>query len=142
MTIEELKTKYSEEELSNFPGDKKLRYEMFAPLFNNLYEQKVIYCEKVLGIVRLDEITITPDLFKATAVPDRCVVRNNDLDDIFMELPKWTFSANWDWMRLIDESINVPYANWTIWTDPKLVKVVEKLCHDKDYDEALGYFFY
>ena len=141
MTIQELKAKYTEDELSLFPGDKKLRYEIFSPLFNNLYESKLIYYEKVIGIVKVKDLVMTPELLKVTVAPDQCIIRNNQFDSIFSELPDWTFSASWDWIRLIDHSLNVPYANWTVWTEPELVKVIEQLCLDKDYEEALSYFF-
>ena len=142
MTIQELKARYTEDELSRFPGDKKLRWEMFAPLFQNLHEQKVIYYEKVLGIVKMEDLIITPDRFEATAIPHLCIIRKNEFDELFDDLPNGTFSSSWDWMRLLDdESINVPYANWTVWTDPDLVKEVERLCKSEKFNEALRLFF-
>ncbi|WP_420577505.1 hypothetical protein [Ekhidna sp.] len=140
-TIQELKAKYTEDELSSFPGDKKLRYEIFSPLFENLYEEKVIYYEKIIGIVRIEDLTMTPDSFQAKAIPHQCIERNKGLDDLFDQLETWTFGSSWDHIRLIDHSLNSIYAGWTVWTDPELVKVIEKLCRNKDYKEALSYFF-
>lgn len=143
MTIEQLRAKYTEKDLSNFLGDKALRYAMFAPLFENLFEQKVIYHEKIMGIVKLKDVIITPDSFTATAVPHLCINRRNDFDDLFFQLEDWTFSAGWDWMLMSDDgSIGVPYAGWTIWTDPILVERVERLCEEKKYDEAFKLFLY
>lgn len=139
MTIQELRNKYSEEELSKFPGDKQLRFEMFSPLFQNLYEQKVIYSEKILGIVQLKDVIITPEKFKATAIPIQCIRREHEFDELFAELEVWDFYSSWDWMLFSnDGSISVPYASWTVWTEPALVKKVEKLCDAGDYEEALN----
>jgi len=141
MTIQELRNIYSEEELGKFPGDKKLRFEIFSPLFQNLYEQKVIYSEKILGIVQLKDLIITPEKFRATAIPIQCIRRDHELDDLFSELEEWDFYSSWDWMLLgNDGSIGVPYASWTIWTDPSLVEKVEKACYAGEFEEALNLF--
>lgn len=139
MTIQELRSTYSKEELGQFPGDNKLRYEMFSPLFNDLYDQKVIYDEKLLVIVKLEDFIITPEKFSATAIPQECIKRGRELDDLFDKLPDWTFGSSWDWMLLgsHNDSISVPYAGWSIWTEPSLVKQVEGLCKKERYDQAL-----
>lgn len=137
MTILQLKENYSSHDLSYYPGDRQLRYKLFAPLFINLHENKLVYRERFIGIIKVEDVVITPERFQATAVPYLLIERNNRFDKFFFRKPKWTFCATWDHMRLIDNSINVPYANWTVWCEPELVKEVEQLTIEKNYREAV-----
>ena len=142
MTIKELNSNYSQEELSSFPGDNELRYKLFSPLFQNLHENKIIYYEKIIGIVKLKDIVITPERYEATAIPCSVIERGDEIDSYFFKKPEWTFSAIWSWMLLSGESLTVPYAGWSIWCDPEIVKKVEELTLKKKFREALKLTLY
>ena len=51
MTFGELRIRYSHEELTRSLGDPELRYRVCAPFFQNLFESKVVYYEKFIGVV-------------------------------------------------------------------------------------------
>ena len=140
MTITELKSKYSFAELSNFPGDNQLRYEMFAPLLNNLFENKIIYRERFIGIVRLEEIRITPKRFLARAVPYLLIERESRFDKYFFN-QTWEFGAIWSWIRLKGNALNAPYANWSVWSDPEIVKKTEGIVLSKNFSEAVEFIY-
>lgn len=134
--IKLLRSKYNLNELSSFPGDNKMRYEMFSPILSNLYENKVVYHERFIGIVKLENIIITPERLKATAVPYLKIERGNRLDNSFPIKP-WDFSAVWSHIVLTDSSISTPYANWQIWCDYETIKLVEELVLNNKIKEAL-----
>lgn len=136
-----LRSKYDDKTLSDFPGDNQLHYEIFSPIFKNLFQNKVVYYERFIGIVKLEDIVITPERFQATAIPYLCIERKQRVDEFFFRKPKWTFSAQWQSMRLIGNSINVPYANWTIWFDPETIKLVEEFVNSNKMKEALDLTF-
>lgn len=135
MTFADLRARYSENELSYFPGDRQLRYEAFAPILQNLFENKLVYNEKFIGLVRLEDVKITPEKFWATAIP-LISMRGDDALGYAMPTTPWTFGGGWDWMRLINNSINVPYAAWTIWPEHDRVQAVERLLMDGNFKEA------
>lgn len=143
MTIKELNSSYSQTELSSFPGDNELRYKLFSPLFQNLHENKIVYNEKtILGIVKLKDIVITPEGFKATAIPCLEIERGDEFGvSYFMKMPELTFSAGWSSMCLNGERLSVPYVGWSIWCDPETVKKVEELTLNKNYSEALNLLY-
>lgn len=138
MTITELKSKYSSAQLSNFPGDNQLRYEMFAPLLNNLFDNKVIYRERFIGIIRLEEIRITPESFLAKAVPHLLIERESRFDKYFFNRT-WEFGAIWSAVTLTGNALNAPYANWSIWCEPETVKKTEELALNKNFNEAIEF---
>jgi len=142
MTIPELKSNHSVSDLSSFPGDKQLRYDLFSPLLKNLFENKVVYHERFTGIIKLEDVVITPERFEATAIPYLLIEKSERLDRIFFRSPKWAFGSQWQYMRLIGDSINVPYANWSIWCEPYIVKKVEELTVKKMFREALNLTLY
>lgn len=137
MTIQELKSNYSSTGLSSFPGDNELRYKLFAPLLQNLHKDKIIYYEKFMGIVKLQDIKITPERFEATAIPYVLIERGNRFENFFVTTKSWTFRASWLSMRLIGESFSVPYAGWSIWCEPELVRQVEEFTLNKKFHEAM-----
>lgn len=136
MTIEELRRDYSEEELSYFPGDGELRYRLFAPLFADLHENKVVYRERFVAVVRLENIKITPEFFEATAAP---LINIEFSGDWKPEPPAepWTFGGVWSALCLLGSGISAPYAGWTIWPEPKLVPEVERLAQNGEFERAL-----
>ena len=141
MTIKELHQNYSQHDLSYFPGDRNLRFELFSPIFNNLFENKVVYHERFTGIIQLENITLTPERFEATAVPLLQIVKGSRLDKFYPKKP-WGFSAVWEHIRLIDTCLNSVYGGWNIWCDPETVKRVEELVKEEKYKEALDLTLY
>jgi hypothetical protein len=130
MTIQELNKKYINGELSNYPGDNSFRYEVISPLFNNLFENKVVYHERFTCIVILENLIIKPELFEATAKPYLQIEKGSRLDKTYPKNP-WKFDSVWSNLRLIDNCINALYSGWNIWVDPDTVQMVEKFVLDK-----------
>ncbi len=136
MTFNELRIRYSDHELSYYPGDRELRYRAFAPFFDSLFDSKVVYYEKFIGIVRLEGIEITPDYFRAVAVPHLRIERMGVSQPQFPHKP-WEFGGRWDFMRLVKNGINAPYCAWTIWPEAARVQRVEGLASRGAFVEAL-----
>jgi len=139
MTIQELRKKYTEYELCHFPGNMELRYEAFAPLFENLHENKMIYYEKGVGwLICVKNFEITPQGFSATAIPI-CVLFNNNRMNLGGSslLKEWKFSATWSWMLLCDDnSFAIPYASFSIWIEADIIREVEKLIAENKIEET------
>lgn len=136
MTIRDLKIKYTENELITFPGETKLRYKAFAPLFQNLHECQVVYHERFTGIIKLKDIKITPERFEAKAIPYLLIEKGDRFDQFFFK-GEWKFGSIWSHIRLTGNGLSSPYANWTIWPDIDLVKETERLTINKQFDAAL-----
>ena len=136
MNFNDLRKQYTEDELSYFPGKKRLRYTMFAPFFQNLFDNKVIYHERFIVIARLKDIEITPKGFGAKAIPLLSIKQIEPPYDVLDE--PWHFGGPWDWMRLIGNAINMPYAGWTIWPEYDRVKKVEEAVIKNDFKTALS----
>lgn len=141
MTIQDLHRNYTKDELSAFPGDRKLRYRAFAPLFSDLHEQKIVYYERFLHVVELRDIELAEEGFCATAVPVVPIETPFDPEPRASE-QAWVFRGSWDWMRLVSHSINVPYAGWRVWPGRERVKRVEALVVSGRVDEALELTLY
>jgi hypothetical protein len=137
MNITELNKKYVNSELSSTEGDKQFRYEVLSPLFKNIYENKVVYHERVTSIIKLENIELSPDSFNATAI--RLSLIENEQSHIKFSRSReiWTVGANWAYLRFVGNCIS-PYSGWMMWVDPELVEKVEKLVIDKNFDEALN----
>ncbi len=136
MTIDELKRNYSEYEMSHFPGDNDLRYRLYAPLFEDLFEGKIVYRERFVCVVRLENIEITSERFTATAVP---LVHIEFSGDWRPEPPPepWEFGAAWKAMCLWNNGISAPYVSWTIWTEPETVREAERHAREREFERAL-----
>jgi hypothetical protein len=135
MTIDELKQKYSGEELTSTSGNKKLNYEVFSPLFQNLFESKVVYYERFTGIVRLDDIRIDSNNFHARA---SLVFLMNDVRKRYKPISDhWEIGSDWAYLRLVGNGI-AAYSSWMIWPDPEFVAQVEKLIKADRIKEALN----
>lgn len=132
MTIAELNKKYHKE-LSLNPGDKELRFYLLSPLFQNIYENKVVYHERFTCIVQLSDIKLTPDFFKAKALRLSMI---KPLTYCNVPLPEtWTVGANWEYLRLNGERL-ASYSSWIMWTNPELVEKVEKLIQANNLEDA------
>ena len=136
MNISELCEKYTHGELTSMPGDKQLRYEALSPLFNNLYENKVIYHERVTSIIRLENIVLTPDKFEATAIRLKLFEPISNSFKRFASLNSWTIGANWAYLTLDKKGCLCPYSGWLMWIEPELVKKVEELTNKSNFEEA------
>jgi hypothetical protein len=139
MTIKELQKEYTGEELSCFPGDLELRYKAFAPLFENLYENKMIYHEHGVGwLIRVENLEVTPERFSATAVAI-CMLydRRRRKSGTCHNLKIWKFSATWSSMMLLGNHVfHVPYASFSIWIEEDIIKRVEKLIAQNKLEET------
>lgn len=141
MTVEDLHRNYSEDELSSFPGDRKLRYQAFAPLFSDLHEQKIVYYERFFCVAELENIEVSEEGFCATAVPGLAIETPFDPEPRG-DGDAWVFRGAWDWMRLVNHSINVPYAGWRISPGRDRVERVEALVAGGRVGEALELTLY
>jgi hypothetical protein len=132
MNIYELNKNY-QKDLISVEGDKELRYYLLSPLFQNLYENKVVYHERFTCIVQLSKIVLTPELFEAKAERQLIIKTgmygNRPLPEV------WTIGANWAYLRLLGDYL-APYSSWLMWTDPGLVEKVEKLIQANNLVEA------
>ena len=134
MTTEDLLKKYPDGNFEQFPGDNEFRYKVFSPLFENLYENKMIYHEngKYL-LIRVENIEIMPDGFSATAIPLKFLFTNRRESNF---PKKWTFRLSWDWMMLGNWlSFHALYVNITIFLDKELIKKIEKMIDENRFDE-------
>ncbi len=132
MTISELSAKYKDE-LSYSIGDQELRYNLLSPLFQNLYENKVVYHSRFTCIIQLSDIVISPERFRAKA--QRLSLINSGPYGYNPILESWFFGAAWEYLRLSNERLSV-YSSWVMWTDPIFVEKVEKLVQENKYKEA------
>lgn len=134
MTITELNNKYKSGELSLGRGNRDLRFNALSPLFKNLYENKVVYHEGFTSIITLEDIELSPHFYaeaKIHLLIDSGVFKNRPVPET------WSVGANWAFLNLNGDRLS-PYAGWLMWTDPVLVKKVEKLVLENNMDEALN----
>ena len=134
MTIQELGEKYKNE-LSYNVGIHELRYNLLSPLFQNLYESKVIYHERFTCIIQLSDIIISPEEFQAKVQRLSLINpgpnRNNPIPE------SWFISVVWAYLSLSGNHLTA-YSSWAIWPDPLFVERVEKLVLEKKYKEAIS----
>ena len=126
LSISELNAKYSSQDLASIPGDRDFRYQILSPLFENLYENKVVYHERFTCIVKLEDIIITPESFNAIAIPHLMIKKAISIGSPFIMPDKWDFGSVWEFMTLSKNAIST-YSGWSIWCDPITVERVEKL---------------
>lgn len=141
-SISKIKKLYDKETLINLLKDGEFRYKIFSPLFLNLHENKIVYCERqVLFLISVEDLVIDEERFSATARKIR-LIHDGRLEKVgrFTELPKWKFGCVWHILRFLynDETFNAPYAGWRIWIDPVLVRNVEELLNENKIDEILA----
>ena len=109
-------------------------YQKFAPLLSNFYDNKIIYREKMSTyIVTVTDLSIVSDYFKAIAtilLP---------IQEIRFKFKRkcWEFGGNFNYMRKSDNSLTAGYGGWQIWTDPELVKEIERLTIENKIDEVI-----
>lgn len=128
---------FSPNDLSNFPGNTQLRFEAFSPIFKGLFENKIVYHERFTRLVLLENISITPERFFAKAIPLALIKSGTRLERFNSKKP-WEFGAVWSHICYSDNQLVAPYANWSIWFEPILVKQVEGLVLQEKFQEALS----
>ncbi len=123
------------------------KYQKYAHIFENLYQNKIVYHERYTRIVRLENLEVTDEYFEAKAIQEKVILtayqksqyrKFNTLEKILNQHKEWTFRGNWG-VAIISEnplSISQPYASFKIWTEPDLVMYIEKLIEYGD-DDAL-----
>jgi len=115
------------------------KFQKFSPLFDNLYENKVVYSENVgTFIVVLNDLNVTPDRLEAKACIHIPIKKSRKLRK---ELKSWEIGGSWDGMRRLGTSL-VAYSTWQIWTDAELVRKVEQLALENKNDEAIALLDY
>ncbi len=134
-TLAQLREQYTEEQLSNQEGDSQLRYQLFAPFFRNLFENKVVYYERGVCIARLEDIEITSGGFHATAHPQLQMYPDISEGSYFPE--SWQFGGPWASMCLSDDHFFMPYAGWSVWPEAERVQMAEALVLQGRINEAL-----
>jgi hypothetical protein len=136
ITFVKLREQYSEKELSYYPGNRMIRYKAFSPFFENLFENKIVYHEKFVCLIRLDDVKVTPKKFSATAVPLISMNRSGPYSVACPSKP-WTFSGGWEYLRLCENCLNAPYAGFSLWLEYDRVQTVERLLLEGSLTEAL-----
>ena len=132
MTLKELLEKHPELRINQ--GDPVFRRSVWGPFFENLHETKVIYRERFICLARIDDLQITEGGVGGTDVPLRYLFTYPELRT--PEEP-WHFGGSWAYMRQGQGTLSQPYAGWTIWPEPTLVRAVEYLVSRDDDEGAL-----
>ena len=125
MTLDDVRKNYTESELSDFPGDDPLRFQAFSPFLQNLFEDKVVYCEHYMWIVHLRDLRISEEGFRVTAVPNQYILRRRIVAPDPPQEP-WDFGGGWKWIRLVGHSLNCFPGGWSIWPEAGRVQAVEQ----------------
>jgi hypothetical protein len=132
MTLKELQIKHPD--LRTNSGDPVFRRSVWSPFFENLHEGKVIYRERFICLARIDDLEITDGGVGGTVVPL-----------VYLYVPHyinkppgtWHFGGSWRHMWQSENTLGQPYAGWSIWPEPSLIKAVESLISKNDVDGAL-----
>lgn len=75
MTIAQIEAEYDEKLFARLGENGPFRGKILSPLFSNLYEQKVVYREKMrIFILRMEEMTADERGFRATVRRSACAV--------------------------------------------------------------------
>ena len=128
-----------EDKLAHVLGENKPKLEKIAPIFNNLFENKVVYHERFTCIVKLENIKILPNFFEATAIPYLKIEKERP--DRFYPTKSWEFGSRWSILNIRDNVLS-GYGSWVMWYDPDLVRTVEQLVLEKRFKEALELTLY
>lgn len=135
MKLTDLLTKYSGSELSASNGDAALRHSVWAPYFENLHENKVIYRERFICLARIENLNITDIGVHGLVVPLRYLY----VPDYIHGTPKksWGFGGSWPHITQGAGTLGCNYAGWTIWPEAERVKAIETLLSRDDTEGAL-----
>ncbi len=147
MLLKDMSEEEQEEYWKNIKIKGREKYIEYAPAFDNLYNNKIIYHERFTRIVRLEDIEITDEYFQAKAIQEKVIlsehkrerlIKNNTLERV-LQPKEWTFKGGWDLANISEKplQIGMPYANFVIWIEPDFVKYIEKLVEYGDDEDAL-----
>lgn len=144
MTITELKENYSHGEIFSKDTDFDLRVKIFKPIFDNLFENKVVVHDKFTCIAKIERVEILPDYLNVFLVPQTFIPRGTPSDKRMkraFEILKsgWEAGCIWELMSFEEDCLcSSPYACWLMWTDPDLVKTVVRLVSENKFEDALN----
>ena len=142
MTFSDLKNNYTSAQLGTYPGDVELRRTLFAPLLQNLYENKVVYYERLMCVARIEELIITPELFRAKASVHLRIDKKASIPPNWEHIEKgWHFGAKWEALSYHNNSFGMFYSPVVFITDPEFVKMIETLVLEGQHNEAARLIF-
>jgi hypothetical protein len=150
-------------ELNRFNLDnellKKMKYEKFAPLFYSLYENKMIYSMRVYTndfrgraylLIKASDIETSEKKISIKATP-LDVIDTEPFNDPVVEYEEnrefynqqilerltsgWDFGGSWVWL-CFSACFSVPYTASWFYTDPLLVKTMDKLLKSGEREKA------
>lgn len=107
-----------------------------ATIISNLYQNKVVYRERCMGIVTISNIQLESDFFLATAKPCLLLPTTLRADEVFLRKEKWDFGANWSVLKINNDNSITGYGSWKIYTNPEFVKNIETLIVNNQFNEA------
>jgi len=128
----ELRKLDTQKELQFF-GNEEAKYKAYKPLFENLYENKMIYEAKgICCIIQLKNLEISEKGISGTVVPIHIISNHYNLT-----IEEWDFSTSWHLMMWsdLDTCIHIPYASYSLWFAERTIKRVEKLIAENRFDE-------
>lgn len=139
MTFDDIRTQYTEGELTSFPGDPQLRYKAFLPILSNLYQSKIVYRERMaVSVVLLSDFEIDAKGFRGHCKSEIIILESpvEMVNEAFEE--GWHFGGGWEDTRLIGNALNAPYIGWTIWPEKDRVRRVIERAEAGDIEGALA----
>ena len=113
-----------------------LKKEKVTSIISNLYQNKVVYRERCMGIVTISNIQLESDFFLATAKPCLLLPTTLRADEVFLRKENWDFGANWSVLKINDDNSISGYGSWKIYTNPEFVKNIETLILNNQFNEA------
>lgn len=132
MTLRELLKKHPD--LSSNHGDPVFRRSVWAPFFQSLHENKVIYRERFVCLARLDDLETDERGVRGTVVPLRYL---HVPHYILVPSDSWRFGGSWEYMCQGADCLSQPYASWSVWPEAKRVEAIEKLLSKEDVEGAM-----
>lgn len=135
MKLKDLLEKYPAPSLQHGNGDAAFRRSVWAPFFENLYENKVVYRERFICLARIENLRITDIGVGGLVVPLKYLY----VPDYIRGAPKtsWGFGGGWAHMRQVNGTLGCTYSGWTIWPEAERVRAIETLLSRDDAEGAL-----
>jgi hypothetical protein len=112
--------------------DRTIKDSLWKHISSGLHQDKVIYREGFIGIVRLESIRVTDGGFSASAVP---IVEIETYGCYHMLREPWNFSAPWELIWGQSGRFGARYVGWSFYPAANLVRAVEHLL---EQDDACG----
>jgi hypothetical protein len=109
--------------------DKTIKDSLWKHISGGLHQDKVIYREGFIGIVRLESVRISDGGFSATAVP---IVEIETYGCYHMPREPWNFSAPWEVIWEQSGRFGARYVGWSFYPAANLVRAVEYLLEQDD----------